>query len=49
MAKGIAHREWSLHSDDYQDEKAFREAVQEELALAEHIGERLGVAMQTRT
>lgn len=51
MAKGIAHREWSIRRDDYHDEhgrideRAFRDAVQTELALAEHIGERLGVAI----
>lgn len=45
MARGIAHREWVLHRDDYQTDEAFRAAVQNELALAEHIGERLGVAI----
>jgi hypothetical protein len=51
MAKGIAHRDWSISRDDYRDEDgrtddaSFRAAVQNELALAEHIGERLGVAI----
>src|SRR5689334_9853264 len=51
MAKGIAHREWFINRDDYVDEQgrvdeaSFRAAVQNELALAEHIGERLGVAI----
>lgn len=51
MAKGIAHREWAIYRDDYRDdngrvnEQAFRAAVQFELSMAEHIGERLGVAI----
>lgn len=51
MAKGIAHREWRIDRDDFHDslgrvdEAAFRAAVQNELALAEHICERLGVAL----
>lgn len=45
MAKGISHREWRIHRDDYQDDQSFREAVQAELAMCENIGERLGVAI----
>lgn len=51
MASGIAHRDWQIARSDYTndfggvDEAAFRAAVQNELALAEHIGERLGVAI----
>lgn len=50
MASGIAHREWQIARSDYMteqgvDEDAFRAAVQHELAMAEHIGERLGVAI----
>jgi hypothetical protein len=48
-ARGIAHREWRLDRSDYRDEHgrtdetSFRAAVQNELALAEHMCERLGV------
>ncbi len=51
MAKGIAHREWTIHLDEFTndlgqtDEAAFREAVQAELAMCENFGERLGVAI----
>lgn len=45
MAKGIAHREWRIERDEYQTDQDFRYAVQQEMSLAEHIGERLGVAI----
>jgi hypothetical protein len=45
MARGIAHREWRIHRDDYTDDRSFREAVQAEFAMCENIGERLGVAI----
>lgn len=50
MASGIAHRGWQIARSDFMtdegvDEAAFRGAVQHELAMAEHIGERLGVAI----
>lgn len=51
MASGIAHRAWSISREEFRDEygkldeQAFRAAVQNEMALAEHIGERLGVAI----
>jgi hypothetical protein len=51
MAKGIAHRKWRIDRDEFHDhegrvdEQAFRAAVQQELALAEHLCERLGVAI----
>lgn len=45
MAKGIAHREWRITAEDYEDDRAFRKAVQAELAMCENIGERLGVAI----
>lgn len=51
MAKGIAHREWTISRDEYTDDhgrvdqQAFREAIQGELAMCENLGERLGVAI----
>lgn len=46
MAKqGIALREWSISASDYSTEEAFRQAVVNELASFEHIGERLGVGL----
>jgi hypothetical protein len=43
--KGIALRKWSISASDYDDEALFREAVQQELASFEHIGERLGIGV----
>jgi hypothetical protein len=45
MARGIAHREWRIHRDDYKTDEDFRGAVQAEFAMCENIGERLGVAI----
>lgn len=45
MARGIAHREWEVRREDYENDSEFRYAVQQEMSMAEHIGERLGVAI----
>lgn len=45
MAKGIAHRQWTVDFRDYGTVEEARAAVQHEMAMAEHIGERLGVAI----
>jgi hypothetical protein len=45
MAKGIAHRDWALHRFDYDSDQEFNVAVQQEMALAQHIMDRLGVAI----
>jgi hypothetical protein len=45
MAKGIAHRDWSIQRSDYQTDQDFNDAVQQELALGQHLMERLGVAI----
>lgn len=49
MAKGIAHREWTIHRSDYMDgfgnDTGFRAAVEQEAALNVHLQERLGVAI----
>jgi hypothetical protein len=45
MARGIAHREWRIHRDQYGSDEEFRGAVQAEFAMCENIGERLGVAI----
>jgi hypothetical protein len=45
MAKGIAHRDWSIQRSDYQTDQDFNGALQQELALGQHLMERLGVAI----
>lgn len=46
-AKGIKLRSWALYAEDYVDQfgndTGFRQAVAQELAALEHMGERLGV------
>lgn len=42
---GISMREWSISLRDYETEDDFRQAVQQELASFEHIGERLGIGI----
>jgi hypothetical protein len=42
---GISLREWSISLSDYETEDDFRQAVAQELAGFEHIGERLGVGL----
>lgn len=49
MARGIAHREWVIYREDFTDEFGrdigFRQAIEQEMAQATHIMERLGVAV----
>jgi hypothetical protein len=45
MAKGIAHRDWSVQRSDYETDQDFNVAVQQEMALGQHIMDRLGVAI----
>lgn len=45
MAKGIKLRSWALDTADYETEGQFRDAVANELAAFEHIGERFGIAL----
>jgi hypothetical protein len=48
MAKGIAHRDWSIQRSDYQTDQDFNGALQQELALGQHLMERLGVGDHRR-
>lgn len=43
--KGIALRKWSIKAEDYGTDAEFRQAVVNELASFEHIGERLGIGL----
>lgn len=45
MAKGIAHRDWSINRSEYDSDQDFRAAVEQEMALCVQIMERLGVAI----
>jgi hypothetical protein len=45
MAAAIGLREWTLWADDYEDEAAFRAAVQTEAAMSEYLSYRLGIAV----
>lgn len=45
MASGIAHRDWRIERAEYDTDQDFNLAVQQELALSQHIMERLGVAI----
>lgn len=45
MASGIAHRDWQIERSEYDTDQDFNLAVQQELALSQHIMDRLGVAI----